>query len=527
MKNFNIRYILPDDDKDLIIKKSNQNFNEVLFNGIGGKGDFGPIGATGIVGQIGKDGNTGLSGDRAAKWNFTYIEPLIADSQESDIWVNTGPTGFQNVYKLQSGSWILTGSILSTNVFSLMEGISGPANSESDNAIYIRGGSPSDYTVILSDAVGTTGDLNPNLSKLMLSTKAGLNTIQTPIIGFSKTFQQSSSIPGFYWKSFANTDLGIELFSPGMIDLSSGSILSIGSTGGTVDISSGSNMNIESKYTAGLTSANQMSLTSPASINISSSNINAGNTLFDINVNSGQSIISVGYTGGNACNVSSGGNGIFAVTTSESADISIFGTTGPSGSSVWNTRGDGACIIGPTGEGNGLIVSKLHSASYQLGPTFYIGAVRNSYVSVTPYADSVVITPTISSGGPITIVSANGNSNRVYLSFDSNYSWIQLTGENERTLDFYLDSTVYGFGGIRMKQNYPYPDSTKEITDQSLGLTGACRHIRLTFFNENRQAFYQAFLSNASSTDKCGWISYDSSLQASGEITNDPISFQF
>ena len=57
MSQFNTKYILPGDSKDVLLSKLNQNFNQVYFNGVGEMGPDGAIGATGIIGQAGEDGS--------------------------------------------------------------------------------------------------------------------------------------------------------------------------------------------------------------------------------------------------------------------------------------------------------------------------------------------------------------------------------------------------------------------------------------------------------------------------------------
>jgi hypothetical protein len=172
MADFNTKYILLGDNKDSILEKINYNFFQVLSNSIGEKGPVGDPGATGLRGQVGRDGSPGSTGERAANWYFSATEPPVAESQDNDIWVNIGTTGGQQVFEFISGSWIYSGETLSSSgQFSTLIGASGPGGSTEDNVIYITG-SQSDKTLVISDATGTTGDLNPNLAKLHISTDA-------------------------------------------------------------------------------------------------------------------------------------------------------------------------------------------------------------------------------------------------------------------------------------------------------------------------------------------------------------------
>ena len=72
---FNTKYILPGDNKDQIISKTNQNFSQVYYNSAGLPGEKGVIGPTGIIGQVGKDGQQGATGTRANIWFFQDTPP--------------------------------------------------------------------------------------------------------------------------------------------------------------------------------------------------------------------------------------------------------------------------------------------------------------------------------------------------------------------------------------------------------------------------------------------------------------------
>jgi len=169
--SFNSKYIFPGDDKNEILSKINSNFAQIYFNAIGSPGPLGEFGPTGMIGPVGLDGLPGVTGSPAARWFFSPEPPLSAESSTDDIWVDIGITGFQSVYFYDGTNWVDTGeSILQDSEFEAIIGVSGPGGSTTHNSIVFPGPSASDYSLVISDAVGTTANANPNFSKLMVST---------------------------------------------------------------------------------------------------------------------------------------------------------------------------------------------------------------------------------------------------------------------------------------------------------------------------------------------------------------------
>ena len=110
------------------------------------------------------------------------------------------------------------------------------------------------------------------------------------------------------------------------------------------------------------------------------------------------------------------------------------------------------------------------------------------------------------SGSP----AVGSNPDRVLLSLGNNFSWVTETfcgGVESRTFDFFLNSTNYSFGGIRIVQATGVGSPAKQyISDNGAGEAG-CQHIRITFFPStvSERLHYQAF---SDDNYKCGWITY-------------------
>jgi len=522
MADFNTKYILPGDDKDAIINKINHNFYQVFFNGVGERGPDGYVGATGIRGQAGRDGEAGATGERAADWFFSSTEPSDSESQNGDIWINIGVTGGQQVYVYTSGSWVNSGqTLLSSGVFSTITGISGPGNSTSNNAIYING-SQNTKDLVLSDAVGATSSMNPNFSKVMVSTDTS-QTADLPIVGFAKTFltQTPGGIASFKWTQ-TGSSYNHGWYFPNEIRLQSGLSSTYSATGGTMTLqTSGQNIVGSSQSTANFTAATGTSgafgFSTPSTLSFTSSQVNLSSSNFSV-------VLSVpGGTGYIAAPVnpyvplaslSGSGDGVSVQATSETSNnlLQVLNTTGQS--FVTSSR-QNKFTFGSVGATGLKIVKGITTTSQN-----FLSDGSDSYILCgNPTNDVCVITPP-PSGSP----SANGKANRVLLSFGSNYSWASglfSSGVESRTFDFFLNSSNYSFGGIRVVQQSSFLGSPQKvyINDNGAGTSG-CQHIRITFFPSvvSAKLHYQAF---SDDNYKCGWITYTISVDQAASGLDD------
>lgn len=506
MADFNIKYIFPGDNKDEILKKINYNFFQTFFNAVGERGPGGNVGATGLRGQAGRDGVPGATGDRASNWYFSATEPIDSQSQDGDVWIDNGATGGQQVYIYNSGSWVYTGeTLLTAGEFSTLIGASGPGGSNENNAIYINGSSI-DKTLVLSDATGTTGSLNPNLAKLHISTDTA-TTAEFPTLSFSKSFlpQTPGNIISWKWKQTGG-NFNKEWILPGNSTIQSGLSSTYSSTGGAVNLTSPSNIVASSPASINFTGATGTSgafaLSTANILSFSSSNVNLNTGLMSVILGVGgtayiqassTSSVPLVYIQGN------GGGANLESTVSTSNNLlnvrDVYGNSIVKSSRLNKfTWGSG----GATGYKDTLRISTTAPSTF---PTFTRSIYTNNYLdSGSPTNDICVITPTYTGSS-----SADGRTNRVYLSVGSNYTWATslLSAGQSRTFDFFLNSSTYSFAGIRAAK-VDSGVSTAQISDSGSGPAG-CQHIRITFFYNIGSFHYQAF---SNGNYSCGWVVY-------------------
>lgn len=198
---FNTKYIFNGDSKDVIVKKINYNFDQILSFAVGPKGPLGPNGPTGYYGPVGKKGLTGNAGLRANLWFKQNYEPVYLDPQYLDMWIDSSAGNLVKEYG-PTGSWISTGySLYSSSYFQAYTGISGPAGVTDKNVIAFSnagGITASETSLVVSDSTPTQYTSNPGRSKLVISTD---DQTSRPIMTFSKTSLVSSGSPSFYWRN--------------------------------------------------------------------------------------------------------------------------------------------------------------------------------------------------------------------------------------------------------------------------------------------------------------------------------------
>lgn len=223
--HFNNKYINLGDSEDVIKDKINYNFNQILSFAVGQEGLIGPKGATGIPGPSGKRGNTGPTGDRATNWTRGTTFPPPSSTQEFDLWIDDS-SGVGDVYERgsTSGSWVYTGfSLYGSNYFELYTSIVGPIGSTDKSAIGFKSNLISNSTsLVISDSVFSSSDINPNNSKLLISTE---DQITNPILSFVKSNGDTSISPNFRWKNAGSSsylifDLPGEFNLISLLDLS-------------------------------------------------------------------------------------------------------------------------------------------------------------------------------------------------------------------------------------------------------------------------------------------------------------------
>ncbi len=202
---FNTKYIYKGDSKDVIVKKINYNFDQILFFAVGPNGHLGPKGPTGYPGPVGKKGPSGEKGQRANLWFKQNTQPVYSDPQYLDMWIDSSMGNLVKEYG-PTGSWVSTGySLYSSTYFQAYTGISGPAGVTDKNVIAFSnagGITASETSLVISDSALNAANSNPGRSKLLISTD---DQITNPILTFSKTALVSSSSPSFYWRNLGSS----------------------------------------------------------------------------------------------------------------------------------------------------------------------------------------------------------------------------------------------------------------------------------------------------------------------------------
>jgi len=223
--HFNTKYIFAGDSASEIKGKINYNFDQILSFGVGPNGHQGPKGSAGYDGPSGRKGATGTTGLRGTVWTKSDAAPISGnpfdlwiDSSTSDYKVNTLGTG---------GSWAYSGYSLFTSPYlSVYGGIIGPAGVTDKYAIGIKAGlTASNTSLVIGDDYNTIAGINPNRSKLLVSTD---DQITRPIFTFSKTGATSTGVPGFYWRTVGNS-ASLRYYSTGNLEISALNGLSIDS----------------------------------------------------------------------------------------------------------------------------------------------------------------------------------------------------------------------------------------------------------------------------------------------------------
>lgn len=516
--SFNINYILPGDNKNQILEKTNYNFSQILANAPGFPGEIGIKGPTGIIGQVGKDGSSGATGLRANAWfiqenqpfgDISYTEtPLI----NYDIWVNTsaaGPNGPNRIYRYDGNNtlgtypfWVDTFSNFIVDVeFTQLQGVNGPGEVNEKDAIIISpnsGSSPLNTSFVFTDRIVNQSNANPNYAKVLIESDASITT-SLPIFGLDKTFYSTPGLPAFYWKT-TGLDYGIKFSSGEDIIIQSQATGSYGSTGGTSSVNA-INLNFNSASTFEIFATGGASI-SAQTLGFSSLNATLGpggvslpriSSTVGITAASASNTLSVsgnlteiqtgirtlfnysglyGGTNQNSLNLSMGNSSLFQI--GNSPLPAIGGATYP------------ALVIGYTGStgisgGTGAnIVKSYQSITNSASSKARINGNLNNYIPVTPSSDVILINPNPT--GPI--ISDGNRINRIWLLLTGVESYVE--SGNVSCIDIFMNSnSIYSFGGVLVPISLQSPGAPFTITDSGgtiPGATGGCMHIRINFF---------------------------------------------
>jgi hypothetical protein len=107
-------------------------------------------------------------------------------------------------------------SLFNSDYFEVYSGIVGPLGLTDKSAIGFKSSYVPDQTsLVVSDTYFSSSDVNPNNSKLLVSTE---DQITNPIFSFVKSNSNSTNFPSFYWKNTgAFSDLLFK--SPGKLSI--------------------------------------------------------------------------------------------------------------------------------------------------------------------------------------------------------------------------------------------------------------------------------------------------------------------
>ena len=214
----NIQYVNNGDDESEFIDKVNHNFDEVIEAHGGSQGIEGPTGSIGAIGDSGSPGATGVSGPRGTRWFAQNTQPSGSGStvMEGDFWVET-TTG--DIYEFTEIGWSDTGYSLASGSSIFATTQSSQISGGTGNSVVLNQVIPSNYLFILADSTSSSGILNENLSKFVISTDTAVN--DSPLLEFSRTDLEDGTIsdyslhPTFEWLNFSSSDKGLLLQIPG------------------------------------------------------------------------------------------------------------------------------------------------------------------------------------------------------------------------------------------------------------------------------------------------------------------------
>ena len=197
---FSNKQIFTGDTKDLIVDKINENFSQIISFSSGPYGRGGVIGPTGYPGGAGQLGATGVSGQRASDWTLSVIPP--SNPNEYDQWIDQGVTGNGNIYQYDGSNWQSTGiSLIESQFFKVKNDIPTFSAPTEYSAIYFTDPDQNTKSLVVSDGENAASYINPNYSKLLVSTN---DQTTTPIFSFRKSNISSISQPSFYWDQIGN-----------------------------------------------------------------------------------------------------------------------------------------------------------------------------------------------------------------------------------------------------------------------------------------------------------------------------------
>ena len=257
MSRLNILNFSGSDSQSELVRKLNNNFEEIVGSYSGYETEKGITGGRGLIGARGPMGQTGHQGKRGSRWFLTDTSPTGPDINYGDYWFDYNGDS----YKFTTSGWNYVENLSrNVNLFNIIEGVSGPAGVTSGSALVFNQESPSDYSMVFSDSEpDVAGNLNPLGAKFVISNDRFVNN--SYILEFSKSNldipgstgdpNEISRHPIFYWSGPSNgSDINLINPSSGIAILRNGNSQSYG-----LNFSASGNVNLSTLFSSGSTGA--------------------------------------------------------------------------------------------------------------------------------------------------------------------------------------------------------------------------------------------------------------------------------
>lgn len=426
MPNLTILNLTSGDSQQDIINKVNANFDSLVSNGGGPQGSQGEPGQQGPIGPVGPKGDVGQQGVRGTKWFVDVSEPIggTGDQEiiEGDYWIDTSDNN--SIYEFTSSGWVDTGNdFIAEELFSIIPGISGPTGSR--NAIVFSSPFPSNQTLVLSDSVSFSNTVNPTYSKLLISTN-GNNDF--PVLEFSKTNVSGIGTPAdfnrhpqFRWLNPASQNYNLLFSVPqDMFTLRSGKDLTLRSSGGSLNVNGSLGVNITSGSLLNITSTGQMTFSSGSSVmNFTSQNFNISSSSFTSTIPFSITSSVSGFAF-NVRNTSASGNGL-VVSTNSTTSSNFLVNLSSGGTSRFYVRGDGKTYA--TKVSNAF--SQYTSAVPDFNVTYFTGTLTSFFtIGTNLVVGNTLVTSLTPAGSHVRALA-------IPVGATAPNSWTAILGDNE------------------------------------------------------------------------------------------------
>lgn len=358
------------DSQEDIVDKVNSNFDSIVANGGGPQGQKGDTGDQGAVGAPGPKGDPGQEGTRGTKWYVQSTQPTGGTSTPlliGDYWVDT--INSNKIYVYGNSGWTDTGfNLQSTEVFEIVQGISGPAGNK--NAVVFNTPSPELNTLVLSDSTLTTSTANPTYSKLLISTNS---TSDYPLVEFAKTNASGVGTPADYnrhpqfrWYEPASSNYNLLFSVPqDSLTIKAGGSLTLSSTASSLSISGNNGVSVTSGSSLSISSSSTMNFSSGSSVmTFTSQKFNLNASGFSLSVPLTLSSTTSAYA---LTLTNTGSGGVLSFSSSSSSTSYFLANFLSSGTARFQVRNDGRVRFSRSISGLSFLTSSTYNSQNYIG----------------------------------------------------------------------------------------------------------------------------------------------------------------